>query len=73
MWTRNIDMDGLHKSAGKVEAVLKAPRPNDVAEVRLFLVLTNYYNGFMPNLSTVVHPLTKSKNGQNGARQHSTK
>lgn len=59
MWTRNIDMDGLRKSAGKVEAVLKASRPNDVAEVRLFLVLTNYYNGFMPNLSTVVHPLTQ--------------
>ena len=45
MWTRNIDKVGLHKSAGKAEAVLKAPGPNDVAEVRLFLVLTNYYNG----------------------------
>ena len=31
-----IDSNGLHKSAEKVEAVLKAPRPNDVAEVRSF-------------------------------------
>ena len=31
----DINRNGLHKSAEKVEAVLKAPRPNDVAKVRL--------------------------------------
>ena len=55
----DIDKDGLHKSAEKVEAVLNAPRPNDVVEVRSFLGLINYYHRFLPNLSTVVHPLTQ--------------
>ena len=55
----DIDKDVLHKSAEKVEAVLNAPRPNDVAEVRSFLGLINYYHRFLPNLSTVVHPLTQ--------------
>ena len=54
----DIDKDGLHKSAEKVEAVLNAPRPNDVAQVRSFLWIINYYHRFLPNLSTVVHPLT---------------
>ena len=44
---REIDKDGLHKSAEKVEPVLKAPCPNDVAEVRIFFGLTNYYHRFL--------------------------
>lgn len=55
----DIDSNGLHKSAEKVEAVLKAPRPNDVAEVRSFLGLINYYRRFLPNLVTAVHPLNQ--------------
>ena len=55
----DIDRHGLHKSPEKVEAVLKAPRPRNVAEVRSFLGLVNYYNRFFPNLSTVVHPLNQ--------------
>ena len=55
----NIDRHGLHKSLEKVEAVLKAPRPCNVAELRSFLGLVNYYNRFLPNLSTVVRPLNQ--------------
>ena len=55
----DIDRHGLHKSPEKVEAVLKAPRPRNAAEVRSFLGLVNYYNRFFPNLSTVVHPLNQ--------------
>ena len=55
----DIDRHGLHKSPEKVEAVLKAPRPSNVAELRSFLGLVNYYNRFLPNLSTVVHPLNQ--------------
>jgi len=53
-----FDKDGLHKLAEKIEAVLNAPHPNDVPEVRSFLGLINYYHRFLPNLSTVVRPLT---------------
>ena len=55
----DIDQDGLHKSAEKVEAVLKAPRPNDVTGVRFLLGLINYNHMFLPNLWTVLHPLTQ--------------
>ena len=55
----DIDGHGLHKSPEKVEAVLKAPRPCNVAEMRSFLGLVNYYNRFLPNMSTVVHPLNQ--------------
>ena len=55
----DIDSHGLHKSPEKVEAVLKAPRPCNVAELRSFLGLVNYYNRFLLNLSTVVHPLNQ--------------
>ena len=55
----DIDSHGLHKSPEKVEAVLKAPRPCNVAELRSFLVLVNYYNRFLPNLSRMVHPLNQ--------------
>ena len=37
----------------------KAPCPCNIAEVRSFLRLVNYYNRFLPNLSTVVHPLNQ--------------
>jgi len=54
-----IDSNGIQKSEEKVEAVLKAPRQIDVAEVRSFLELINVYHRFLPNLSTAVHPLSQ--------------
>jgi len=54
-----IDSHGLQKSPERVKAVLKAPRPCNVAEMRSFLGLVNYFNKFLPNLSTVVHPLNQ--------------
>ena len=53
----DIESHGLHKSPEKVEAVLRAPRPCNVAELRSFPGLVNYCNSFLPNLSTVVPPL----------------
>ena len=52
-----IDRDGLHKTSQKVEAVVSAPQPTNVSELRSFLGLVNYYSRFLPNLSTVLHPL----------------
>ncbi|XP_021354167.1 uncharacterized protein K02A2.6-like [Mizuhopecten yessoensis] len=54
-----IDAEGLHKADNKVEAVLKAPEPSDVSELRAFLGLVNYYGRFLPNLSTTLYPLHK--------------
>ena len=58
-----------HKSPEKVQAVLKASRPCNVAEVRLFPVLVSYYyrlNHLLENNSLW------SGNGWNDAKQHST-
>ena len=41
----------------KIDAVIQAPRPQNVTQVRSFLGLVNYYNHFLPNFSTVVQPL----------------
>ena len=54
-----IDKDGLHKTNAKIEAVQNAPRPQDVSSVRGFLGLVNYYHRFLPNLSSVLHPLNQ--------------
>ncbi|XP_041376684.1 uncharacterized protein K02A2.6-like [Gigantopelta aegis] len=52
-----IDMEGLHKTQSKIEAVVKAPKPENVSELRTFLGLVNYYNRFLKDVSTVLHPL----------------
>ena len=52
-----IDAEGLHTLPGKIEAVVNAPEPKTIQELRSFLGLLNYYSKFLPNLSSVVHPL----------------
>ena len=52
-----ISKEGLRTSDAKVEAILQAPAPRDVAELRSFLGLVNYYGKFLPNLATVLSPL----------------
>ncbi len=54
-----IDREGLHTCQDKVQAISNAPRPNNVAEVRSFLGLVQYYAKFLPNLSTIVNPLNR--------------
>ena len=52
-----IDKDGLHKTKAKTEAVLLAPRPENVSQLRAFLGLVNYYHKFLPNLATELQTL----------------
>lgn len=52
-----IDKDDLHKSQDKIEAVLNAPHPQNVSQLRSYLGLVNYSHKFLPNLPTVLHPL----------------
>ncbi|XP_062405896.1 uncharacterized protein K02A2.6-like [Sardina pilchardus] len=52
-----IDKDGLHKCKDKIDAVLQAPPPQNVTQLRSFLGLVNYYRKFLPNLSAVLHPM----------------
>ena len=52
-----VDATGLHPSDEKLEAVLKAPTPKNLKELRSFLGLINYYGAFIPNLSSFLQPL----------------
>jgi len=54
-----IDVQGLHKTASKVKAVLNCKQPTNVTELRSFLGLINYYHHFLPNLASTLHPLYK--------------
>ena len=52
-----IDKEGLHKVPEKVNAVLEAPQPRNVTQLRAFLGMVNYYHRFLPNLSHKLAPL----------------
>ena len=54
-----IDAEGQHPLSDKLEAVREAPVPHNVSELRSFLGLLNYYRNFLPNLTTILHPLNK--------------
>ena len=54
-----IDADGIHATDAKLRAIIDAPQPKNVSELRSFLGLLNYYGRFIPNLSSLIHPLNK--------------
>ena len=60
-----INSEGLHATPSKVKAVVDAPTPQDLTQLRAFLGLINYYSKFLPNLSHMLHPLNNLlKKGQ---------
>ena len=54
---QRVDADGLHPLVEKVEAVVKAPTPRNLKELKSFLGLLSYYSKFFPNMSSVLAPL----------------
>ena len=54
-----IDADGLHPLSDKVQAVKDAPSPRNVQELKAYLGLLTHYGKFLPDLSTVLTPLSK--------------
>lgn len=52
-----INKHGLHTDSSKVEAIAKAPNPQNVSQLRAALGLINYYARFIPNMSTLLQPL----------------
>ena len=43
-----IDLEGLHATADKVEAMVRAPIPKNVQELHSFVGLFNYYQSSWP-------------------------
>jgi hypothetical protein len=57
-----ISPEGLEVAASKVEKILDWPAPRNVVEIRAFLGLVNYIDGFIPGLtqhSSLLSGLTK--------------
>jgi hypothetical protein len=52
-----ISAEGLHTAESKVKAVVNAPEPRNLTELRSFLGMVNYYGKFLSDLATVLGPL----------------
>lgn len=52
-----IERQGLHPIEKNVDAVMQAPRPRNVSELRSFLGMLTFYARFLRNMSTVLSPL----------------
>ncbi|XP_043266601.1 uncharacterized protein K02A2.6-like [Venturia canescens] len=52
-----LDSEGTHVSKGRVKAVVEAPVPTNLMELRAFLEMMNYYAKFIKNYARIVNPL----------------
>ena len=52
-----VDSEGLHVTPNKIEAIVNAPQPQNVTELRAYLGLVNYYGKFIPHLASILQPL----------------
>lgn len=52
-----IDRLGLHPTEKNVEAIVNAPSPRNVGELRSFVGMLTFYSRFLPNMSTTLSPL----------------
>ena len=53
----HVDATGVHTTTTKLEAVLTAPPPRNIQELRSFLWLVHDYGKFLPSKSTLLNPL----------------
>eukprot|EP00117_Sycon_ciliatum_P016490 scpid42895/ scgid2937/ Retrovirus-related Pol polyprotein from transposon gypsy; Reverse transcriptase; Endonuclease len=53
-----ISAQGLHQLPSKIDAVGEALPPKNVSEVRSFIGLVTYYQRFLPDMATVLSPIT---------------
>ncbi|XP_052749773.1 uncharacterized protein K02A2.6-like [Galleria mellonella] len=59
-----IDARGVRPTKTKIDAIAKAPAPNNTKELRSFLGMVNFYERFIPHLHTLcsdLHDLTSSR------------
>ena len=54
-----ISAAGLKPSPRKIKAIVDAPQPTKVSELKSFLGLISYYAKFLPNLADLLAPLYK--------------
>lgn len=52
-----LTSEGLKTCPAKIEAIMEAPVPENVSQLKSFLGMINYYGKFLPDLSSELHPL----------------
>lgn len=52
-----IDKHGLHTDDKKIEAIVAAPPPTNVTQLRSFMGLVNFYSKFCINMSDILKPM----------------
>ena len=52
-----ISGNGIQPTEDKKQAILEAPTPQNLQQLRSFLGLLNYYGKFLPNLASILSPL----------------
>ena len=57
-----IDAKGVHVIDDRIEAISKAPAPENINQLRSFLGTVNYYSSFISNISSRLAPLYKLLN-----------
>ena len=54
-----IDKEGIHPTEEKVKAIVEAPAPNNITQLRAYLGLLNFYRRFLPQAATMLEPLNR--------------
>ena len=54
-----LDAEGLHPTAEKVKAIVDAPAPVNITQLRAYLGLLNFYRRFLPQAASLLEPLNK--------------
>ncbi|XP_046970363.1 uncharacterized protein K02A2.6-like [Vanessa cardui] len=52
-----INKNGLHTDTKKIKAIVDAPLPTNITELRSFIGLVNFYAKFVCNISEILKPL----------------
>ena len=55
----HISAEGIRPSKEKVHAIVNAPPPQNISQLRSFLGLVNHYGKFLPQLANRLTPLYK--------------
>ena len=60
-----INESGIRIDPGRIEAIKKMDRPENISELRSLLGSVNYLGRFIPNLASKAHPLNELLSGKN--------
>lgn len=52
----DVSEEGLSKNKDKIKAIMDAPQPTNLTQVRAFVGMANHYSKFIRNITEILHP-----------------